>query len=479
MEKRYRWTKFTHIFENGSVCALYNSLRLKPVFVEPAIVEVVKRFGEGSTPSEIVTSMSPEQRETFERLLPALDEAKILVDADGTDEEIIQFFRNHHLGHPYVSIAYFIMTDACNFGCKYCFVENRMSKGHRFVMMSKETVSRGLDFFCRLIRLKPEFFEDEKTIVIYGGEPLMNSDALVFLLEDIRRRKLDGRLPQKTEISIVTNAVLVTPETARLLAEHKVNIAVSIDGDEAATNSARQYKDGRPVFNDVIRGFDILRKEGTNVGISCTLSQKSVDDFDSTLETILERLRVDSLGFNIVLSGKEYEVSPDYDERAARAIIKAFQMFRERNVFEDRIMRKVDTFVKGELYPFDCGASGGGQIVIAPDGQVGICHGYLGSRKYFITTINDMQFDPQNDSVFMEWSRRSPLNMAACQDCPALGICGGGCPLSADYEEGSIWGLDRRFCIHCEVTLEWLIWDLYQQMSANKETLKPQECEHE
>lgn len=464
MEKKYRWTVFTHIFENGSVCALYNSLNLKPVFMAPEMVEAVKRFGDGAMFSEVIEYLPSEQSDKLKRLLPALDEAKILVDAEGTDDDIIQFFRDYHTGHPYVSIAYFILTDACNFGCKYCFVESRMPKGYRFRMMNAETVEKGLDFFCRLIKLTPEFFEEEKTIVIYGGEPLMNNDALISLLESIQKRKQDGRLPKRTEISMVTNAALVTPEIARFLADYKVNVAVSIDGDEAATNSARQYKDGKPVFADVVRGFNILQESGANVGVSCTLSQKSVDDFDSTMETILERLKVDSLGFNIVLSGNDYEVSEDYDVKAARAIIKAFETFRKRNVFEDRIMRKVDSFVKSELYAFDCGAAGGGQIVIAPDGQVGICHGYLGSRKHFATTVDDETFDPRNDPVFVEWSRRSPLNMDACRECPALGICGGGCPLNADFEEGSIWGLDKRFCVHCKTTLEWLIWDLYKQM---------------
>ncbi|PJC01953.1 MAG: hypothetical protein CO073_01980 [Candidatus Komeilibacteria bacterium CG_4_9_14_0_8_um_filter_36_9] len=96
----------------------------------------------------------------------------------------------------------------------------------------------------------------------------------------------------------------------------------------------------------------------------------------------------------------------------------------------------------------------------------GNCHGYLGSRKHFVTTVDDMLFNPQNDPVFMEWSYRSPLNMDICRNCPALGICGGGCPLNADFEEGSIWSLDKRFCVHCKMTLEWLIWDLYKQMNT-------------
>ncbi len=344
-----------------------------------------------------------------------------------------------------------------------------MPKGYHFGMMDAEIVERGLDFFCRLIKRKPEFFEEEKTIVIYGGEPLINNGALLTLLRGIQNRKKSGLLPQKTEISMVTNATLVTSEVAKILADHNVTVAVSIDGSEKVTNSARQYKDGSPVFSDVIRGFHLLQETGVDVGVSCTLSQESVDNFDETVRTILERLKVDSLGFNIVLSGNDYGVSDDYDEKAAEFIIEAFKIFRERNVFEDRIMRKIDSFVKGELYAFDCGAAGGGQIVIAPDGQVGICHGYLGNRKHFVTNVSDMQFDPQNNPVFMEWSRRSPLNMDVCRECPSLGICGGGCPLNADFEENSIWGLDKRFCVHCKKTLEWLIWDLYNQITTKKE----------
>lgn len=465
MEKKYRITRFTHIFKKDTVCALYSSLRIRPVYVEPEMAEAVWSFGRGTTVSEVIETISLESREKFINLIPVLEAAKIIVDADGgSDEDIVGYFQKHLLGHPYVSIAYFILTDDCNFGCKYCFVESHMPTKRHPKSMSTTTVLKGLDFFCRQIKLRPNLFEQEKTIVIYGGEPLLNIQSLRFLLEEIKIRKADGRLPQKTELSMVTNATLVTPEVAQLLAEHDVCVAVSIDGDRESTDAARQYRGGGAVFDDILRGYDILKHAGVNIGVSCTLSQQSMDDFDRTLAMFTDRLDVKSLGFNIVLSGNGYHVREDYDEKAAQAIIRAFKVFREMNIVEDRIMRKVDSFVKGEIYAFDCGASGGGQIVIAPDGQIGVCHGYLGNRKHFMTTVDDDQFDPRHDPVFLEWSRRSPLAMAACQDCVALGICGGGCPLNADNEEGTIWGLDKRFCVHCKMTLEWLIWDLYEKM---------------
>jgi len=68
---------------------------------------------------------------------------------------------------------------------------------------------------------------------------------------------------------------------------------------------------------------------------------------------------------------------------------------------------------------------------------------------------------PQKSKTYIEWNKRTPLNMPECQDCVALGICGGGCPMNAYSNNHSIWALDERFCVHAKMTLEWLIWELY------------------
>ena len=57
--------------------------------------------------------------------------------------------------------------------------------------------------------------------------------------------------------------------------------------------------------------------------------------------------------------------------------------------------------------------------------------------------------------------------MPKCYECEALGICGGGCPANAKIVDGSIWEVDRRFCVHSKMTLEWLIWDQYSQMQKS------------
>ena len=133
-------------------------------------------------------------------------------------------------------------------------------------------------------------------------------------------------------------------------------------------------------------------------------------------------------------------------------------------------MRKLKAFTKAQVYFSDCAATAGGQIVVAPNGQVGICHGCLYNKQYFVSDINDESFDATKDPNFIEWSQLTPVNHEECLDCPALGICGGGCPVNAMHLKpgNTIHSIDERFCAHSIKTLEFFIQDLYRIISEGK-----------
>lgn len=92
------------------------------------------------------------------------------------------------------------------------------------------------------------------------------------------------------------------------------------------------------------------------------------------------------------------------------------------------------------------------------------CHEGLGERHTFVGSLWDKNFDFYNNPTVNEWAIHSPINQEECLSCPALAVCGGGCPYGAMLKYGSIWNIDRRFCIHSKEALEWLIWDLYDKV---------------
>jgi uncharacterized protein len=468
-EKKLFFSRFAHQVSKNGTIAWYHSLRMRPVFLDKATSFFIDRLRISPSVDEIESGIeNAEERQNFKDAVEALVANKVLNFDVSMDDKIIQVFRSS-LPAPYIKTVFFLLTDKCNFDCTYCFIEKELAaRGKIPSHMTLETAKKALDFFAGLTQLDPERFDEDKQIIFYGGEPLLNRQVLEFMLEHIKKLKQENQLSQHTRINIITNASLLEPDIVALLKENKVGVSISIDGDEDATDSARRYANNEPVYKDIRAGMDNCHKGGLPFGLSVTLSEKSLANPESTANIVYETGAI-SLGLNPILQTDDsYQLPADYAEKAADFILKTYPKYRDDGISEDRMMRKASAFADSRIYPFDCEASGAAQIVVSPSGEVGICHGLMNAGKYIVTDVGDKDFNPAENKVYQEWAKRSPLNMDACQDCIALGICGGGCPFVAERKTGSIWGLDEQFCVHAKKTTEWLIFDLLEQSQKNK-----------
>jgi len=392
------------------------------------------------------------------KILDLLVENRVISNCPNRDDDVISGFVESIPG-PQIKIAYFILAETCNLACKYCF-ERAPEHLPTKEMMSRATAHKSLDFFERMLGLYPSEHE-EKDIIFYGGEPLLNYDVLVDALTEIRHRKNASPLWKNTRLSMVTNGTLLTKERLIELTRLDLGIGISIDGPELINDANRFFHNKQGAFKQTKKAIDLCKSEGIGFSLSVTLSELAVKNYDSVVDFLL-KLEPSSIGFNILLGGGSNPPYSEYNKDAAAFLIDAFKQFRKRGLYEDRMMRKVKAFSSSQVYPFDCGASGGNQVIFSPSGQVGVCHGYLESKKDFPTTIQNFDFDPSKDPIFQKWAQRTPLRMPECQTCEALGICGGGCPMNAERNLGSIFCLDERFCLHAKETLRWLVWDLYE-----------------
>ena len=147
------------------------------------------------------------------------------------------------------------------------------------------------------------------------------------------------------------------------------------------------------------------------------------------------------------------------EEQFADAILHVQDVIQQKYpfVYERRMGHKVNMFLDKLFIKSDCTGCGE-QFSVSPTGEIGICQGYMGTRKTFRKTVFDLEYNPEEDPVFIEWSKRSPLNIEKCLACPALATCGGGCPRNADMINGSIWEPDSAFCHFAKKAQTWLIW---------------------
>lgn len=462
-----RFSRFTHIYEIEDAVVLYHSLRMKPVYLSRDTYGSLQAWLAGSFCVDFDSVPDSLKSDVLQ-----LKKWKILTNKEDEDNKVLEFIKSR-IPTPSISVCYMILSEQCNLACKYCFLGNNdIEKRKHFNLqnMSIEIADKAVGYFLRQLKFSALNFEHDKPVVIfYGGEPLINYPVLVYIAEKLLSLRNSESILKNLEMSMVTNGLLLDDEKILKLKELGVGVAISVDGFTEHENEMRVDRSGKPVFEKILEKITRCQELGVNVSLSVTLSEETIKNKEGIIQ-LVEKYGIKSFGFNIMMSSDTFVVPDSYNEAAAQFIIDEFIQLRELGVYEDRMMRKLDAFSKAQVYYSDCAATSGGQIVITPNGQVGICHGCLYNKKYFVSDVYDESFNCKEDVNFIEWSQLTPVNREECLDCPALGICGGGCPLNAMYlkEGNTIHSIDSRFCVHAKKTLDFLINDLYRVMQKRK-----------
>lgn len=455
-----RFSRFAHVFQRDGIAALFHALKLKTVFVEKRLLTLVQEFRYGMAPNQLLESIKNEKaRKSLRQLISELANLEILVPIHYDEVSRLKKIQKANL-RVSIGILYLLLTDQCNFRCDYCFVENAIPPLYSFSQMTKKTAKAALDLFAKCVARNPQGHQPKgETIIFYGGEPLLNKKVFKFALEYIQLLKEKEGLPPPIKVALNTNGSLIDEEVSELIVKHNVRPSISLDGPQEIQDQFRKGISGRGTFAETIRGYRLLQAKKVPVSISCTIGPHNIERLEEVFQWFVEDLAVQGLGFNLLLNTPQFMADTEYAKRATEKIIRCYEIARKHGIYEDRMMRKVKAFVHGKPHFIDCGGCGR-QIVVAPDGQIGLCHAYLGSRKYFVGNV-PKDFNPLKHRDFIDWSQRSPINMPQCFDCEALGICGGGCVYNAEIENGSIWTIHKPFCVHTKTILQWLIWDLY------------------
>ena len=459
----YRLSRFCHFVsgKTDGLTAVYNALTLGVVIVDVEIAERLRSLSQGMISADkLETLLLPE-------VLQQLIQHKLVLPSESQTDLADYLQIQQGLECRRIGILYLMLTDACNLACRYCFVENAMPQYYKFSLMTEATAKEALDLFVKCLASSDTI--EEPQIIFYGGEPLMNLVVLEKAIDYISELKLQGKLPFNTSITVNTNGTLVDNEVIRILKKaESLNVAISLDGPAHIHNTCRPYHNQQGSFQDIMRGYRTLSESDIEAGFCCTISRYNVNNLKEIAVWFVKELDAKSLGFNIMIENDAATSLrgelQEYAEQAAHGIIQSFRFFRENGVYEDRIMRKVNSFIEGQVYYYDCGGCGH-QLVASPDGLVGVCQGYCGTKKNFVNLGPDL--NPLEHPLWNEWHQRSPLSMEQCRDCIALSLCGGGCPYSADIRHGTIWSLDDIFCVHAQKTVTFLLEELIQECAKD------------
>ncbi|SCX02057.1 radical SAM additional 4Fe4S-binding SPASM domain-containing protein [Lachnospiraceae bacterium YSD2013] len=172
---------------------------------------------------------------------------------------------------PYLESVQFSLTNRCNLQCKHCIASATGMAGED--PLSTDDIKAIIDKLvsCRV-----------KTIILSGGEPLVRKD----FLEILRYIK---KADKKIEISLMTNALLITESNVREIVDCVEDVDISLDGYDEET--CRRIR-GKNVYGRVLKSIELLQKNGmSKIALSMVSLGNDVES-DRKFNELCKRLNV-------------------------------------------------------------------------------------------------------------------------------------------------------------------------------------------
>jgi uncharacterized protein len=158
----------------------------------------------------------------------------------------------------------------CNLDCKYCF------------FLSKEMLYPGSCFRMAddlletyIKQLLESHRTPEVTVAWQGGEPtLMGLDFFKRTVELVDQYKQPN---QQINYTIQTNGTQLDDDWAAYFKQHNYLVGLSVDGPRELHDAYRVNKGGEGSFDQVMRGWEVLKKHQVEVNILCTVHAANQD----------------------------------------------------------------------------------------------------------------------------------------------------------------------------------------------------------
>ncbi len=157
----------------------------------------------------------------------------------------------------------------CNLHCRYCYyLDHENLPGTKDRVMSESMLENYTRQLLEASVGRVAFF------AWHGGEPtLAGLDFYRKAVELQRKYRLPG---QEVVNGIQTNATLLDEDWCRFFSRENFLVGVSLDGPEKLHNQNRRNRSGKPVFKEVLKGLECLKKHGVIFEILCVVHRGNV-----------------------------------------------------------------------------------------------------------------------------------------------------------------------------------------------------------
>jgi uncharacterized protein len=407
----YQWVDH-RVFDADEGAILFGVDHGSLFLIDAPTREVLHRWGR--RPSLQLGEISEPDRE----ILEGLREACFLVpeSAGKRPLSVLPDPRSISLGTMVLEVA-----QDCNLRCRYCYADGGAYGGEPRLL----SPDKARQAVRHLVREAGE--RKTATLVLFGGEPLLNIAAVKAAVEETRA--CAEQAGKDVHISMTTNGTLLEADIIDFLKHHRVSVAISLDGPPDLHNANRPDAAGQGSYARILpRLRELLRKSTAPVAARVTLAP----DQWGRIEEVFDHLT--DLGFHEVGIAPVSPVSVEFlpNEEQERALLAGFSTMALR--FQEaaaegrilpftNILDLLGRLHMGQTKSVSCGA-GLGYLAVDAAGDFFLCHRFTGEAEFH---VGDLDNGTEVEKIRSSLQLLTKGHQQMCADCWARSRCAGGC----------------------------------------------------
>lgn len=447
--------------------AVFHSLFGRLSHVDMKTKDFIDTFQRPTSVEKIISEYSGYYAKELTVLINELKSRSLLVPVDTDEYEVVKRdmrFRELCLPTGYlVRALQLIISNSCNFSCKFCFFKNHVSAS-RLDLAERESNMQMSPDMARMaienvLNIQRKNGQKSLTIEFFGGEPLMNWPVINYVLETFGHNEREG-FPQ-INYSVTTNGKAMTREMAEIFKKNNVTVTVSYNFPTACEEPDRQKY---PNFHPVKKSLEILKETGNNLTFNTVLSTDALEYFDSkSYVDLCLYYNVQMIGLILDLDLKFYKNKAN-GNKAMDTIMETFQYAKQQRIpvvgywhepFAQITGHQALNFDSG----FKCCPGEGCKLSVEPEGHVFVCKGCSEGIGH-ISKPEKIFTHPK----YIEYAFHAYRNAPECEGCMIENFCSTGCMGSIERHFKTISAVDNLWCeVFKELTIR-----LIHQMELNE-----------
>jgi len=462
-DDKYRLSKYVFKVKRTEGYALYHSIFGNLCLLDKQAFNLLKSFQSAKTVQIVLKKYKSQtvQKKAQELIKEFLKRGFLI--RPGTDEcsEFKKFVQIQNIKKgKETCIVQLVVSNICNFRCKYCFVDTiycskeraKTQKDPENKIMKKQDAKKYIQIVIKHI------IENKRKnlfIQFFGGEPLVNWPVIKYVLEEFSGGEKYGI---KIRYSIVTNGSLITDEIARYFKKYDVAVIVSFDSPHGKDRVLPNGKNSSSLVKDNIK---LLKKYDNRISTNTAMTLETFSYFDEDLVDFAVQNGIKEIGvvfdFNLEFY-KKYSVNKIVNKlwkfclyaRKNHIDVTGYWHHAFQLILEDK------HFMRGGYKT--CPAMGA-LLSIEPSGVVYTCKAssaYLGNMDKFQEIFSSENYLKYGGHPF-----RKP---ACCEGCEIENFCSNIC---AGVREKNYHSISKMHEPTCRINRQ-LVKNLIKELELSK-----------